>query len=76
MKLSIWQRLEGGSMVNYVRLGLDPSSTLKAQACLGLDNFGLVPPLVYTIHQLQVTKTPQKSREAIPGGQFGAVFVT
>ena len=32
-------------MANYVRLGLDPTSTLKAQAQLGLKNFGLVPPL-------------------------------
>ena len=43
MKVSVRHRLKEGLMANW--LGLDPSSTLKAQARLELDNFGLVPPL-------------------------------
>ena len=31
--------LKVGSTANYVRFGLDPSSSLKAQARLGLENF-------------------------------------
>ena len=45
MKLSIRHRLKLGSNANYVRLGFDLSSTLKAQNGLRLDNFRLVPPL-------------------------------
>ena len=32
--------LKVGSTANDVRIGLDPSSSLKAQARLGLENFG------------------------------------
>ena len=46
MRLSISATLKAGSMANFVRLGLNLSSTLKAQAWLGLNFWGLFPPLM------------------------------
>ena len=49
MKQSVRPWLKIGSMASYVQLGLDTSSTLKAQARLRLENFGLIPPLYRTL---------------------------
>ena len=42
-------RLQACLMANFVTLGLDLSSTLKAQAQHRLKNFGLFPPLIMTL---------------------------
>ena len=45
--LDFFKEARLGSMIKIPKLGLGSGSTLEARARLGLEKFGLVPPLIY-----------------------------